>query len=66
LLLIDPDATRLRGRGFLYERENHYGDKEGNEEGNKEGNEEVHEEIPGEEEQCEEVEFIAQVQPIGG
>jgi hypothetical protein len=46
------------GRGFLYERENYHGDEE--------GSQEVHEEDSYEEEQCEEVEFIAQVQSIGG
>ena len=29
---IAPDATRLRGRGFLYERENCYGDQKGGKE----------------------------------
>jgi hypothetical protein len=41
------------GRGFLYERENCYGDKE--------GSEEVYQEILDEEEQFEEVEFVAKV-----
>jgi hypothetical protein len=57
-LLIDPDATRLQGRGFLYERENNHGDEK--------GSQEVHEEDVIEEDQCEEVKFIAQVQSIGG
>ena len=48
---IAPDATPLWGRGFLYERENHYG--------NQKGGKEVHEEILDEGEQLEEVEFVA-------
>ena len=48
-----PDATRLRGRGFLYVRENIYGDQE-------EGSKEVHQESS-----VEEVEFLAKVQSIG-
>jgi hypothetical protein len=56
-LLIDPDATRLQGHGFQYGRENSYGDEEGSQ---------VQQKSVTEEEQCEEVEFIAQVQSVDG
>ncbi len=56
VLLVGRDATRLQGRGFLCRRENNYGD---------EGRQEVHDEDIIEEEQREEVEFLAQVQSIG-
>jgi hypothetical protein len=50
---IASDATRSWGRGFLYERENRYGNQKGGKE------------ILDEEEQFEEVKFVAQVQSIG-